>query len=117
MEETPMSNATETTDASFAADVLQSSMPVLVDFWADWCAPCRALAPLIDQVAAELAGKLRVYKVDVEANQDTARRYGIQSIPTLVLFQAGEAKSQIVGSPRSKEALLEEIQRAVGVQP
>jgi thioredoxin 1 len=117
MEDPPMSNATETTDATFAADVLQSPVPVLVDFWADWCMPCRALAPMIDQVAGELAGKLAVYKVDVDANQDTARRFGIQSIPTLILFQAGEPKGQIIGRPRSREALLEEIERAVGVRP
>lgn len=112
-----MSNATETTDATFTADVLQNSLPVLVDFWADWCMPCRALAPMIDQVAEELAGKLKVFKVDVDANQQTAQTFRIMSIPTLILFQGGEPKGQIVGRPRNKEALLEEIERAVGVRP
>jgi thioredoxin 1 len=117
MEDLLMSNATETTDATFAADVLQNPSPVLVDFWAEWCAPCRALAPMLDQVAEELAGKLAVYKVDVDSNQGTAGRYGIQSIPTLIIFQAGEPKAQIIGRPRSKESLLDEIERAVGVRP
>lgn len=116
MEELPMSKATETTDAMFAADVLHNPLPVLVDFWAEWCMPCRALAPMIDEVADGLVGKLAVYKVDVDANQDTARRFGIQSIPTLILFQSGEPKGQIIGRPRSKEALLDEIERAVGVR-
>ncbi len=111
-----MSNAAETTDATFAADVLENPVPVLVDFWADWCMPCRALAPMIDQVAAELSGKLCVYKIDVDANQDTARRFAIQSIPTLILFQGGVPKGQIIGRPRSKEALYDEIERAVGVR-
>jgi thioredoxin 1 len=112
-----MSNAPATTDATFANDVLQNSLPVLVDFWAEWCMPCRALAPMIDQVADELSGKLRVYKVDVDANPATAQSFSIMSIPTLILFQGGEPKGQIIGRPRSKEALLEEIERAVGVKP
>jgi thioredoxin 1 len=117
MEDPPMSNATETTDATFTTDVLQNSLPVLVDFWAEWCMPCRALAPMIDQVAAELAGKLKVYKVDVDANPQTAQAYKIMSIPTLIMFQAGEPKGQIIGRPRSKEGLLEELERSVGVRP
>jgi thioredoxin 1 len=112
-----MSKAAETTDATFNQDVLKNPVPVLVDFWAEWCAPCRALAPMIDQIADELAGKLLVYKLDVESNPGIAGAFGIQSIPTLIFFQGGEPKGQIIGRPRSKEALLDEIERAVGVRP
>jgi thioredoxin 1 len=111
-----MSLAAATTEATFQKDVLESPLPVLVDFWASWCAPCRMIAPTLDAISKELEGRLRVYKVDVDANPNLANRYGVQGIPTLILFSAGEARGQVVGV-RSKDALLAEIERSVGVKP
>jgi len=85
------------TDASFAELVERSPQPVLVDFWAEWCAPCRAIAPALEQLAAEYAGRARVVKVDVDRCPATARRFGIRSIPTLALFQGGEPVETTVG--------------------
>ncbi len=109
-----MSKAMATSDTAFEAEVLRSELPVLVDFWADWCAPCRMLAPTIDEIAEELDGKLKVLKMDVTNNPKVASQFGIQGIPTMILFAGGQPVTQIVGV-RSKEDLLEEIQRAVGV--
>lgn len=91
------------TDANFDRDVLQSDIPVLVDFWATWCAPCKAIAPLIDAVADEYAGKVRVGKVNVDENQATPGKYGVRGIPTLILFKGGVVVDQIVGAvPKSQ---------------
>lgn len=86
------------TDATFDNDVLNSETPVLVDFWAEWCGPCRMMAPTVDQVAAEYAGKVKVGKLDVDANQQTSMRYGIRGIPTLLLFKGGKVVEQKVGA-------------------
>lgn len=86
------------TDNNFDQEVLQSSVPVLVDFWATWCGPCRAIAPIIDEIAQEYQGKLKVGKVDVDNNMDIAARYGIQSIPTLKVFKGGELVDSMVGA-------------------
>lgn len=109
-----MSKAIATSDAGFEAEVLRSDIPVLVDFWADWCAPCRMLAPTIDEIAEELGGRLKVMKMDVTTNPKVASQFGIQGIPTLILFSNGQPVTQIVGF-RSKQDLLAEIERAVGV--
>jgi thioredoxin 1 len=96
------------TDANFDQEVLQSDIPVLVDFWATWCAPCKAIAPLVDTVADEYAGKVKVGKVNVDENQATPGKFGVRGIPTLILFKGGAIVDQIVGAvPKSQlDALL-----------
>lgn len=87
----------EVSDATFEQEVLQSEQPVLVDFWAAWCGPCKALAPTIDELAADYAGKLKVAKMDVDRNNATPMRFGIRGIPALLIFKGGELVEQIVG--------------------
>ena len=96
-------NVVEVTDSNFQSEVLGSSVPVLVDFWAVWCAPCRAIAPHVEALAKEHAGKLRVGKLDIDANQDVAAQFEVRSIPTLLLFKDGKVVGQLVGAvPRAK---------------
>jgi thioredoxin 2 len=91
------------TDASFSADVERSPLPVLVDAWAAWCGPCRMIAPVIDELAAEMAGRIRVAKLNVDENPATAARFGLQSIPTLLVFKGGREVDRIVGvQPKSE---------------
>jgi thioredoxin len=96
------------TDESFSQDVLSSSTPVLVDFWATWCGPCKMVAPVLEEIAAEKSGSLRVVKLDVDANPATARDFQVVSIPTMILFKDGEAVKRIVGA-KGKAALLREL--------
>lgn len=94
--------AKETTDSNFENDVLKSDKPVLVDFWAEWCGPCRQLSPIVDQISNELEGKLEVYKVNIDKNPETPTKYGVRGIPTLILFEGGKPVATKVGAlPKS----------------
>lgn len=93
-----------TTDATFSQDVLKSEKPVLLDFWAEWCGPCKMLAPILDELATEYDGRVRIGKVNIDEHQELAAQYGIRSIPTLLLFHQGQVADQIVGL-RSKRDL------------
>src|SRR5690606_4456093 len=108
-----MANVAEFTDANFESEVLQSSLPVLVDFWAPWCAPCRQLLPIIEQVAQENAGSIKVGKVNVDENQDVALKYGIMALPTLLVFKNGEVVQKLSGAP-AKPRLQEVLDQVRG---
>jgi thioredoxin 1 len=102
-------SVTDVTDNNFAAEVLESDVPVLVDFWAPWCGPCRMVAPVVEEIAKERAGELKVVKLNTDENQQTSIQYGIMSIPTLILFRNGEVAKKVIGAyPKHKlEAELE----------
>jgi len=101
-------NVKEFTDTNFQAEVLQSDKPTLVDFWAVWCGPCRAIAPVVETLADSYAGKVKIGKLDVDHNQRVAEQFGIRSIPALLLFKGGKVVEQIVGAGPSTKAKLEE---------
>jgi len=105
-------NVSTVTDSTFEKEVLQSSKPVLVDFWAEWCAPCRMLAPTIDAIAEQFGESAGVVKVNVDDNTSTAQRYGIKGIPTLILFSAGKEVERVVGAT-SKDSISRMIQKYV----
>ena len=91
------------TDQNFQSEVLASDLPVLIDFWATWCGPCRAIAPAVEELAKEYKGKVKIGKMDIDAHQDTPAKYGVMSIPTLLLFKNGQVADQIVGAvPKTK---------------
>jgi thioredoxin 1 len=101
-----------TTDRTFDSEVLKSQTPVLVDFWATWCGPCKMIAPVLEEIAGEKDGTLKIAKLDVDQNPETAQKFGVMSIPTLLIFKNGEEVSRIVGY-RSKGQLVQQIDRAM----
>jgi thioredoxin 1 len=104
-----MSNAQPVTDAQWENEVLKSDTPVLVDFWAEWCGPCRMVGPVVEEIAGEKAGSLKVLKLNVDDNPETARAYKVMSIPTLMVFKDGQEAKRIVGA-KGKEQLLNEVE-------
>jgi thioredoxin 1 len=100
-------------DSSFDKEVLQSDQPVLVDFWAEWCGPCRMIAPVLEKLADEYSGNLRIAKLDVDANQRTMMQYGVQSIPSLILFKDGKEVERLIGY-MPKERLVQRIRPHIG---
>ncbi|MBX9767321.1 MAG: thioredoxin [Bdellovibrionales bacterium] len=102
-----MGNTKSVTDTSFDQDVLKSSVPVLVDFWAEWCGPCKAIGPKLEEIANEMGGKVTIAKVNVDENPDSPAKYGVRGIPTLILFKDGKEVDQIVGNhPKENIAAL-----------
>ena len=108
-----MSNAKTVSDQEWDNEVLQSDTPVLVDFWAEWCGPCRMVGPVVEEIAAEQDGALKVLKLNVDDNPETARKYRVMSIPTLMVFSGGDEKKRIVGA-RGKSQLMADIQEFLG---
>jgi len=100
-------------DADFKAQVVDSAVPVLVDFWATWCAPCKAIAPAVDELATQYRGKVKVAKVNIDLHQATAQQFGIRSIPTLLVFKGGRVVEQLVGAQDAKRRIEAALQKAL----
>jgi thioredoxin 1 len=107
-----MSKKAEFTDANFGAEVVSSNLPVLVDFWAPWCGPCRIVDPIVEEIAGQYEGKLKVGKLNTDDNRETAATYGVMSIPTIIIFKNGKEKERIVGA-QPKRAIVEKIDKVL----
>ncbi|MEU7824054.1 thioredoxin [Catellatospora sp. NPDC049133] len=107
-----MGSAKAVTDATFVSDVLQSDKPVLVDFWAEWCQPCRKVAPVLEEIAGEMADQVTIVKLDIDANPETARAYRVMSVPTLTVFKGGRPVQSVAGA-KPKSDILRLIQTAL----
>ena len=105
-------NTTATSDSGFEADVLQSTVPVLVDFWAEWCGPCKSLAPKLEEIAGEMGAKVKIVKLDIDSNREITEKFGVRGIPTLILFKGGQQVNHMVGN-RSKEEIVNFISSAL----
>jgi thioredoxin 1 len=105
-----MANVSEVNESEWDAEVLKSETPVLVDFWAPWCGPCRALAPTVEAIAQELNGRMKVVKLNIDEAGALAGKYGVQSIPTLALFKGGQVVHQIIGAGKPKQRMIEELE-------
>jgi thioredoxin 1 len=103
-----MAGVTEVNDQGFEQEILKADVPVLVDFWADWCVPCHMVSPVVEEIGQDKSTVMRVAKLNVDENPDTARRYGVMSIPTLILFVGGEERARVVGA-KPKDAILREL--------
>ena len=108
-----MSNEIEFTESNFENEVIQSDVPVLVDFWAPWCGPCKMVAPIVEEISGEYAGRLKVGKLNTDDNQMVASQFGVMSIPTLMIFKGGEVVERIVGA-QGKESLTTKIDSVIG---
>jgi thioredoxin 1 len=104
-----MAEIVEATDQNFESEVLKADRPVLVDFWADWCVPCHMVSPIVEEIGQDRSDTLKVAKLNVDDNPEMSRRYGVMSIPTLILFSAGEEKARVIGA-KPKDAILREIE-------
>ena len=104
--------AVQITEKNFESEVVKSDLPVLIDFWAEWCGPCRAIAPVVDEISKELAGKLKVGKVNVDENQELAVKFNVMSIPTLLIFKKGEPVDSIIGA-MGKDQLMEKLKKQI----
>jgi thioredoxin 1 len=105
-------NTAATTDGTFETDVLKSDVPVLVDFWAEWCGPCKSLAPKLEEIAGEMTGKVKIVKLDIDNNREMTEKFGVRGIPTMILFKGGQQVNHMVGN-RSKEEIVSFISSAL----